>query len=175
VDKVRLKNGTEVVIRPISAADGPGIQAAYRRLSPESRYRRFLTPKPYLSNSETTYLVNVDGQDHYALVAVLADAPRVIVGVVRFVRLRDEPKAAEFAVVVGDPYHRQGLATALLARLMDVAREHGIERFRATMLAQNAAAQNLVLGLSPRTHLRRRGTIDEIDVDLTARPELAVR
>jgi RimJ/RimL family protein N-acetyltransferase len=168
VDKVRLKNGTEVVIRPISPADGPGIQAAYRRLSPESRYRRFLAPKPYLRDSEATYLVDVDGQDHYALVAVLADRPRVIVGVVRFVRLRDEPQAAEFSVVVGDPYHRQGLATALLTRLMDAAREHGIERFRATMLADNEPAQRLVTGLSPRTHIRRRGTIDEIDVDLQA-------
>jgi RimJ/RimL family protein N-acetyltransferase len=135
-------------------------------LSPLSRYRRFLAPKPNLSSSETRYFVDVDGSNHYALVAVLADAPRVIVGVVRFVRLSDEPQAAEFSVVVGDPYHRQGLATALLTRLMDVAREHGIVRFRATMLADNEPAQRLVTGLSPRTHIRRRGTVDEIDVEL---------
>jgi RimJ/RimL family protein N-acetyltransferase len=165
---VRLKNGTEVLIRPIRHGDASGLQAAYRRLSPQSRYRRFLAPKPYLRESEVTYLVDVDGNDHYALVAVLADAPRIIVGVVRFVRLRDEPQAAEFSVVVGDPYQRQGLATALLIRLMEVARERGIERFRATMLADNEPAHRLVTGLSPRTHIRRRGTIDEIDVELNA-------
>ncbi len=168
MDRVHLKDGTEVLIRQIRPSDGPELQAAYRRLSPLSRYRRFLAPKPYLSESEVTYLVDVDGQSHYALVAVLAEAPEQIVGVVRFVRLADEPRAAEFSVVVGDPFHRQGLATALLARLMNVARERGIEHFKATTLSENEPAHRLVTGLSPRTHVRRRGIIDEIDVELFA-------
>jgi RimJ/RimL family protein N-acetyltransferase len=166
VDKVRLNNGTRVVIRPIGPRDGRRLRDAYGRLSPLSRYRRFLTPKPYLSDSEVHYLVEVDGQRHFALVATPVDDPEQIVGVARFVRLAEEPGTAEFAVVVGDPLHRQGLATALLQRLMAAASERGVERLRATMLADNEPAHRLVRGLSrPATH-RRLGTIDEIDLEL---------
>jgi hypothetical protein len=49
MDKLRLKCGTEVTIRPIQPGDGPRLRAAYGRLSPLSRYRRFLAAKPYLS------------------------------------------------------------------------------------------------------------------------------
>ena len=39
------------MIRPIAADDGPRLRAAYDRLSSESKYRRFLAPKPHLTNS----------------------------------------------------------------------------------------------------------------------------
>jgi RimJ/RimL family protein N-acetyltransferase len=168
MDKVRLKNGTEVVIRPIGPGDGPRLRAAYGRLSPISRYRRFLAAKPHLSDSDVHYLVDVDGQNHFALVATLAGDPEQIVGVVRFVRLAEDPRIAEFSVVVGDPFHRQGLATALLRRLIDAAPERGVERLRATMLAENEPAHRLVTGLSSRHTLRRAGPVDEIDLELAA-------
>jgi RimJ/RimL family protein N-acetyltransferase len=168
MDKVSLRSGTEVVIRPIGPADGPRLRDAYGRLSPISRYRRFLAPKPHLSASEVHYLVDVDGRNHCALVATLADDPDQIVGVARFVRLAEDPRAAEFSVVVGDPLHRQGLATALLQRLIELARDRGIARLRATILAENQPALRLVSGLSPHPTQRRVGAVNEIDLDVAA-------
>jgi acetyltransferase len=168
MDMVRLHDGTEVLIRPIRGDDGPRLSAAYDRLSPQSRYRRFLAVKPHLSSSEVRYLVQIDGANHVALVATLASEPEHIIGVARFVRLADDPGAAEFAVVVGDPWQREGLATQLLTRLADAARAHGIERFRATMLADNEPAHRLVQGLSPKPRLRQRGFVHELELDLAA-------
>ena len=158
-----------VSIRPIRPDDGPELQAAYDRLSPRSQYHRFLAPKPHLSNRETRYLVDVDGHNHAALVATPVDDDRAIVGVARFVRLPDDPQAAEFAIVVGDEWHGQGVATALMARLAEVARAHGITRFRATMLAENGPAHRMVRRIPGRVvRERHAGIVDELEVELAA-------
>jgi hypothetical protein len=49
MDTVRLRNGTDVAIRPIRPDDGPQLQQAYERLSIHSRYQRFLGLKSHLS------------------------------------------------------------------------------------------------------------------------------
>ena len=54
---MNLHDGTSVTIRQISPDDGPRLEAAYARLSPDSRYKRFLAAKPYLSVTEIRYLV----------------------------------------------------------------------------------------------------------------------
>ncbi len=169
MESVRLHDGTQVLIRRIRADDGARLQAAYERLSPATKYRRFLAPKPHLSASDVRYLVEVDGASHVALVAVLADRPEHIIGVGRLVRLRDEPDAAEVAIVVGDPYQGQGLGGELLERLRLAALEIGIERMQATVLAHNVAIHRL-LDQVPARALRRRHVdeLDEIEIDLAA-------
>ncbi len=167
MDVVRLHSGRQVAIRPIGPDDGPSLQAAYGRLSDRSRYGRFLALKPHLTSTETQYLVGVDGTDHVALVATPIDDPERILGVARFVRLPDDPGAAEFAIVVGDDHQRDGLATTLMEHLALVARGCGIHRFRATMLAANLAAHRLVHSMPGEVVLEQRdGTIDEIDIEL---------
>jgi RimJ/RimL family protein N-acetyltransferase len=169
VGQIRLPTGREAVIRPIEPGDGPALQAAYDRLSPLSKYRRFLAPKPHLTSADTRYLVQVDGQDHVALVATRVDDPGWILGVGRFVRLPEDPKTAEFAVVVGDPFQREGIATALLRELSEAASALGITRFRATVLAENVPANRLVQGLPGRVAAERHaGPVHEIEVELAA-------
>jgi len=169
MDVVRLQNGAHVAIRAIRPDDAQRLQDAYERLSPQSRYQRFLGLKPHLSEGDVHYLVEVDGLGHVALVATPIDDPDTIIAVGRFIRLRDEPHSAEFAIVVADQFHRQGLGRELLARLRDRARRRGIERFTATVFADNVAIHRLLRGLHGRLpRSERRGAVDQIDVDLAA-------
>jgi RimJ/RimL family protein N-acetyltransferase len=179
MDIVRLRSGREVVIRPIRPEDAAELRAAYARLSPQSKYQRFMSGKPHLSAAETRYLTQIDGSDHCALVAVASRGRPAILGVGRYIRLPDHPEVAEFAIVVGDPFQREGLATELLERLAAAARTQGIERFTATMLAENIAAHRLVGrlaagGIAPHGDAarvpiaRHLGAIDEIDIELVA-------
>lgn len=124
--------------------------AALHRLSDDAVYRRFLSPRPDFSAAELRYLTEVDGWNHYALVATPADAPEEIIAVARFIRLEDAPDTAEFAVVVGDPYQGRGLGKALALMLADAARERGIEHFTATMLGDNVAAGRLMRSFAER-------------------------
>ena len=143
MEPIRLRTGRDVRIRQIRPSDAHALKLAYARLSPRSKYQRFLAPKPQLSTADTRYLTEVDGEHHYALVATPADEPELIIGVGRYVRLSDDPLTAEFAIVVGDEFQGEGLATELLERLAAAAREGGVERFTATMLADNRPAHRL--------------------------------
>ena len=72
-----LRDGSEVLIRPIRGADAPLLADGFARLSLPSRQMRFLTPKRELSAAELRYLTEIDHHDHEALGA--ADASGLVV------------------------------------------------------------------------------------------------
>src|SRR4051812_50126616 len=82
----RLNDGTQLLVRPIRADDKRLLSKAFARLSPETVHKRFLGPKKRLSTAELKYLTEIDGSDHAAVVAVMAQKPWVIVGGGGYVR-----------------------------------------------------------------------------------------
>jgi protein lysine acetyltransferase len=136
----------DVVLRPIGPADRGALLAAFERLSPLSRYRRFLTPKPRLTAAEVRFLTEPDPAEHRAVIAVDA-ADGAIVGVARYVRWAGAPCRADVAVAVIDDWHRQGVGRRLMRELIGIARRDGLGRLTATTLVDNAPARALLRGL----------------------------
>ncbi|HVS29244.1 MAG TPA: GNAT family N-acetyltransferase [Solirubrobacteraceae bacterium] len=166
---ISLSDGTVVRVREIRAEDKARLAAAHERLSPETVRRRYLTAKPRLSPRELRYLTEVDGTNHVALVAVLEDHPELIVAVARFVRDKDKPDTAEFAIVVGDPLQGKGLGGRLSELLVERARDLGITQFTATSLSDNRPAQALVGHISKQlTYLGAEGGTSSVVADLAA-------
>ena len=64
---VMLRSGDQVLVRPIRPGDKEGLLDGFRRLTPESRYRRFFSPVPELSVRQLGYLTEVDHRTHEAL------------------------------------------------------------------------------------------------------------
>lgn len=152
----------QLLVRRIAPEDKDALVAGLGRLSERSVYQRFLAPKPRLSTGELTYLTEVDFIDHYALVAVLAAAPGVMVGVGRWVRSADVPGDAEIAIVIADDLQGRGVGTALGRELARAAWARGIERFTASMLPTNAAAHRLFAKISSQLELTRQAGVDEL-------------
>jgi RimJ/RimL family protein N-acetyltransferase len=142
-----LPDATTVLIRPIAPEDKPLLSAGLRMLSPETAFRRFLSPKVSFSADELRYLTEVDQVDHVALVAVDAETGGLI-AVARSVRVADD--TAELAIVVGDRWQRKGLGRRLVELLAERA---GVEKFSGTMLANNRGAVRLMRGFG--THVDR--------------------
>jgi GNAT superfamily N-acetyltransferase len=138
---LRLSDGTPIELRQIRSDDKEQLRAGYERLSERSQLRRFLGPKPRLTASDLRYLTEVDGVNHYAVVALWGGD---IVGVARWVRLVEDPEEAEVAVVVGDPLQGKGLGKILARDLADAARARGIRRIRASILSDNPPAMALM-------------------------------
>jgi nucleotide-binding universal stress UspA family protein/RimJ/RimL family protein N-acetyltransferase len=166
VRRVQLRDGSQIAIRPIEPADREALAEGVRRLSPESRYRRFFATVPDLAARDLDYLTQVDHRDHEALVAIDADTG-MGVGVARYVRTA--PDAAEPAVAVADDWQGRGVATALLGALAARAREEGVNRFVAPVLAANADAIRVLERLGPAT-VRPLGREVEVAVDLAPEP-----
>ena len=201
-ERVTLAPGIDVLIRPIRSEDRHLLATAFTRLTPQSRYQRFFAPVERLTESDLTYLTEIDHSRHEALIAIDPEDGE-LVGVARYVCLppgdmddggsgdggsgdggsgdggsgdggsgagddtetgeRDEegrqsheripgegdpvPREAEVAVVVGEPWQRRGLATALLQRLAKRAAEEGIDHFVALVLQENEGAASLFANL----------------------------
>lgn len=168
-----LKDGTRVSIRALRPEDRDALHEAFQRLSPESRYSRFLRPLGDLTPGELDYLTSVDGRDHVALVATresldLKDERGVGVG--RFIRLPDRKAVAEVAVTVADDAQGRGLGTLLLRALADVARRVGIEIFQAEMLGEHRAIPGLVRNGAKVVAREHGGVLVEVPIASIAPP-----
>jgi RimJ/RimL family protein N-acetyltransferase len=137
-----LSSARELTVRPIRATDAGALLDLFERLSPRSRARRFLSPKPSLSRRELAYLTEVDHRTHEALVAV--DPTGAFVGVARYACAPGETVVADVAFAVADAAQGRGIATGLARLLFDDARANGLVLLRAMTLPENRPARKLL-------------------------------
>jgi acetyltransferase len=146
-----LRDGSAVAIRALVPEDRARVADAFERLSATSRYMRFLTPMPSLSERALDGLMDVDHDRHVALVA-LQDGRAV--GVVRYVRDERDGTRADLAITVVDPVQGRGLGRALMLALLDVARQRGVAELTLDIHPENRAMQELARSLGTRLRLR---------------------
>ena len=156
---VVLRDGSQVLTRPVRSTDAALIAEAFARLSERSRRMRFLGKKDELTAAELRYYANVDHHDHEALGA-LDPADGRLVGVARYVRDADDPQAAEIALTIADDWQGRGLGTELLARLSDRAREEGIRCFTAVTASENVPMGMLLRSVGAVQTGRNFGTLE---------------
>jgi RimJ/RimL family protein N-acetyltransferase len=120
---------------------------------------RFLMTKKELSPAELRYFTDIDHHDHEALGA-LNHADGRGVGIARYVRLAEDPQAAEIAVTIVDGWQGRGLGTELLTRLAGRARQEGIHRFTALVADDNMAMAVLLRNMSANLVGRSAGTVE---------------
>src|ERR1700745_349132 len=105
---VTLHDGSTVLIRQVRGTDAPLLADGFARLSARSRQLRFLGPKKMLSAAELRYLTHGDPHDHEAIGALSLAEGRGV-GVARYIRDADDPRAAEIAVTIADDWQGRGL------------------------------------------------------------------
>ena len=76
----RLPDGTRVRLRLLGPGDRAKLLAGFERLSDESRYARFFTAMPRLSETMLDRLLDTDGWKHLAIVAEAGDQPSATAG-----------------------------------------------------------------------------------------------
>jgi acyl-CoA synthetase (NDP forming)/GNAT superfamily N-acetyltransferase len=130
---VVLSDGGTVHLRPITPDDGEKLLEFHGRLSERTRYFRYFGPYPRIPQRDLERFSTVDHHDRVALIALLGDD---IVAVGRFDRLH-QGESAEVAFVVEDGHQGRGLGSILLEHLAAAAREVGLTRFEAEVLAEN--------------------------------------
>ena len=135
-EDVTLRDGSRVLLRPVRPDDKRLFVEGWQHFGAESRYRRFLGSKGGLTARDLAYFTEVDHVDHEAIGALDAESGEGV-GVARYVRVPGHPEVAEAAVSVRDEWQGRGVGGALLRRLAEHARAHGIERFQASLFAFN--------------------------------------
>jgi RimJ/RimL family protein N-acetyltransferase len=142
-----MTDGTPMMIRPIMPEDRDELRREFNRISPQTRYLRFLGVVGELSEDLLTYLTCVDQQKHVALVATMTSPDLKTergIGVARLIRLKDNPEVAEAAITVVDELQQHGIGSALALELERAARVRGIRHIRADVLEGNAAMRGIL-------------------------------
>ena len=150
VSRWTMKNGHEVILRPIRPEDEPAMRKFHELLSDETVYLRYFHMAKLDTRIAHERLVRkcfIDYDREMALVAELGTADSkvpVIVGVGRLSR-RPLSEEAELAVVVADRYQHQGLGGELVARLVKIACVEGLKRIVAEFHSENSAIRHMAV------------------------------
>lgn len=135
-----LPNGTSILIRAVRPDDKERLRAAFGELDRTSIYTRFFGHKKELTEAELEQSTNVDFDRVVALWATInSGGAEIIIGGGRYIR-NAEPASrlsAEVAFTVEEDYHGQGIASCLLAHLVQIARRNRLLQFEADVLATN--------------------------------------
>ena len=137
-----LKGGQRATIRPIRPEDEPPMVQFHQTLSERSVYLRYfnaLKLSQRIAHDRLVRICFIDYDREMALVAVRTDpesTAQEILAVGRLSRLHGINEA-EFAVLVGDQWQRQGLGTELLRRMIEIARHEKIARLVGSFLEEN--------------------------------------
>jgi RimJ/RimL family protein N-acetyltransferase len=166
-ERVRLSDGSTILVRPIEPDDQHQLEMGLRRLGALSRYERFRGPIDHLTPEQLAYFTQVDHVTHEALVAADAETGEGV-GVARYVRDNDDPEQAEFACTVADAWQERGVGSMLAERLAGRARAAGIERFRARLLVGNKRGRRLLAHVADEIEESRYG--GEVEIRARLRP-----
>ena len=137
VDEYRLLDGTYITIRPIRPEDAETEREFVDDLSERSRYLRFMYSLKNLTTQMVSRFTQIDYDREMALIALVdVDGRDRQIAVARYITNPDG-RSCEFAIVVADDWHGKGIATELLRRLIDIARDRRLEEMVGIVLREN--------------------------------------
>jgi GNAT superfamily N-acetyltransferase len=157
-------DGSEVLVRGLENEDRMLVAAFLQRLSAETMYRRFFS----FPRVDDRLLDLVAVADHECKEALIALVDGAIVGLASYERCQCEPGAADVAVVIDDAWQHHGLGSVLMRVLGGVAARRGVDRFTASMLADNRPVVDFVHHRAPGARLHLDGTELAMELPLRA-------
>ncbi len=162
-------SGLPIFIRPIRPEDAPLLVKLFDTLSPTSIYYRFFGHLKSLPHSMLVRFTQVDYDREIDLVA-LDDGDKLEERMLGAARVFTDPdgKCAEFAILVGDPWHGQGVGARLLEKSLRVAKGRGIEKVWGTVLQENEGMLALARKLGFKISKSKAPGEMEITIDLQA-------
>jgi acetyltransferase len=169
---LHLPDTGEIFIRPIRPEDAPLMQALFGTLSEQSIYFRFFRPLKALPEYMLARFTQIDYDREIAIVAIKENAGKVeeMMAVGRIIKDPD-PRQAEFAILVGDPWHGKGIGAALLHLCLRIAKSQGVQKIWGKVMADNT--HMLVLGRKMNFSIARDPDSGEYELrlDLSQLPD----
>ena len=143
-------------MRPVRPDDAEMLQEFVRKMSPESRYFRFVSTMRELSLKMLAKFTLIDYDREMAMVAVWRERTpdgtggftekERIIGVSRYVTNPDLA-SCEFSLAIADEFNGQGLGSRMMLSIMDVARSKGLSQIEGLVLTNNAPMLKLMRSL----------------------------
>jgi len=162
--RVSLRDGTEIVVRPLEERDGAAVRAMHERCSPESRRLRYFSAEPVLPER----LLDTFSRRSHGLTLVAEGPDGSVLALAHLMHVLD-PGVAEAAFLIEDHWQGRGLGRALTVLLVTMARERGLVELRAAVLDENVRMRELLVSFGGRVRASGRHGVIEIRLRLDHR------
>lgn len=157
--KARIKDGSELLIRPLTKEDGPELLAFFRRLPEEDRL--FLRDDVTKEEVIQRWIRDQDYERVYPLIALKGDEI-VADAFLKFYQYGWARHMADVHCVVAREYQQKGLGTTLMRELVGYAQEKGVQKIVARMMD----TQTSVRLAFRRIGFRRVAVLNDFVMDL---------
>jgi acetyltransferase len=158
-----MRDGLEVMIRPIRPEDEPAMVEFHGALSAQTVHMRYFASIPLETRTRHDALIRgcfIDYDRAMALVAERQDTNgnKQILGLGRLIGVHGSNEA-EFAVAIADQFQGMGLGTELLRRLVQIGKDEGVSRIFGEILVDNASMRSVCRRLGFRFCPPRSGVM----------------
>lgn len=143
VTKRTLRDGREVLLRPVKPEDEHLLFEFFQILSRETMRLRFFQSTKRISHRILAGCCNTDYDREMTIVAELTEEDkRCIVGMVTIIVEPDRVNG-EFAVVIGDPWQNRGLGTIMFDYIIEISKDMRLKRVFGEILAENTTMMKM--------------------------------
>ncbi|MCE9678525.1 bifunctional acetate--CoA ligase family protein/GNAT family N-acetyltransferase [Shewanella sp. AS1] len=143
-----LKNGLEIMLRPILPEDEPKHLAFDNSLSDEDRYKRYFGVRSKMTHEEMAVLTQIDYAREMAFIATTKgeDGDDITLGAVR-ASIDPDNTEAEFAMAVRSDHQGLGIGKLLLEKLISYYKTNDTELLTGFTMFENRNMANLAKSL----------------------------
>ncbi|WP_076413863.1 bifunctional acetate--CoA ligase family protein/GNAT family N-acetyltransferase [Shewanella sp. UCD-KL12] len=140
----KLKNGQDVMLRPILPEDEPKHLAFDNSLSDEDRYKRYFGVRSKMTHEEMAVLTQIDYAREMAFIATAKgdDGEDITLGAIR-ASIDPDNTEAEFAMAVRSDHQGQGLGKLMLEKLIKYYKDNDTEVLTGFTMFENRSMANL--------------------------------
>ena len=143
VEKWRLKDQREVLLRPIRPEDEPKLVQFHKDLSEETVRQRFLKAVHYDKRVAHERLQRICFNDYDREIAIVAELNQEILGIIRLSKIPGTPDAS-FSMTIKDRWQNKGIGSKLMDKVLTIAKQEKVKHIGAHMLEENFQMQKLV-------------------------------
>ena len=162
--RLLLKNGAEVLVRPVVPSDAPLLVDMFNKMTPRSRYLRFMTNIKELPEGLLRQFTHLDYHASFAIACLVeTDDQAEIIAVARYSHDPDE-HIADLGVAVRDDWQNLGIGKSLLSQIIIIGKEHSISRFGSMMDPQNDIMKKTLRELGYQVKYFFRGGSYQVEI-----------
>ena len=137
VAKSVMRDGCEVLLRPVKPEDEPLVIELFRSFSAETMRLRFFQILKEISHQSIARYCNIDYNREIGIVAEIKEnGARRLIGLATLI-VQPDGESGEISVVVGDPWQNRGVGTILMDHLIEIGRDMGLKKLFGEFLAEN--------------------------------------
>jgi len=157
----KLRDGTEVLLRPVRPEDEPMLLELFNSLSKKTMIERFFSPIKNMTHEMLTRFCNIDYDREIAIVASKKEGDKnLVIGISDLII--EQNLRAQFAVLIQDSYQAKGLGQKLIDVLIGIAQEKGLEEIFGVVLSENNRMLKLLKRLGFKESLSSYGTTEVV-------------